>query len=97
MSICGDRHWQYHSTHASGIHEFACGALNDENARMGVSPGAKSGTDPEGSVQQPFTSVEPSGGFVQVEAGKTLNVVFYNDEGRSLYEFQCPESTATDE
>lgn len=97
ISICGDRHWQYHSIHPSGINEFACGALNDENARMGVLPGAKSGTDPEGHIRQPYTSPEPSGGFVLVEAGKDLNVVFYSDDGRALYEFQCPDTTATDE
>jgi len=26
--MCGDRHWQYHSIHPSGINEFAVGALN---------------------------------------------------------------------
>src|SRR5688572_5877953 len=41
MIFCGDRHWQYHSIHPSGIEEFACGALNDENARLGVPPGSK--------------------------------------------------------
>lgn len=62
--ICGDRHWQYHSIHPSGIEEFACGALNDENSRMGVAPGAKTGSDPDALTKQPYTSVTPQGGFL---------------------------------
>lgn len=30
--VCGDRHWQYHAIHPTGIEEFSCGALIDENA-----------------------------------------------------------------
>ncbi len=38
ISVCGDRHWQYHSVHpVSGLHEFACGAASDEHA--GGTPG----------------------------------------------------------
>lgn len=59
---------------------------------MGVLPGAEFGSDPKGVVKQPYTSPEPSGGFVQVKAGKTLSVVFYNDEGQVLYEIECPEA-----
>ncbi len=51
-TFCGDRHWQYHSRHPSGVEEFACGALNDENSRKGVPPGSKKGTDPEGKIKQ---------------------------------------------
>ncbi|PAY16809.1 hypothetical protein CKO51_24540 [Rhodopirellula sp. SM50] len=97
ITICGDRHWQYHSIHPSGVHEFACGALNDENARLGIAPGAKNGTDPEKKVRQPFISPEPSGGFLHVDAGNIFDVTFYNDEGRALYDFQFPEMTVTDE
>ncbi len=32
--ICGDRHWQYHSVHPTGIEEFSCGALVDANSRF---------------------------------------------------------------
>lgn len=85
--ICGDRHWQYHSVHPSGINEFACGALNDENSRLGVAPGTESSSDPEGKVRQLFTSPQPSGGFLHVRAGQALTLVHYNDEGEELYEF----------
>jgi len=38
VSICGDRHWQYHSVDPhSGLHEFGCGAASDEHA--GGTPG----------------------------------------------------------
>ncbi|MCM2369724.1 beta-propeller fold lactonase family protein [Aporhodopirellula aestuarii] len=88
--ICGDRHWQYHSIHPSGINEFSCGALNDENSRMGVAPGAKFGSDPHGLVRQPFTSAEPSGGFLQVIAGDTLGVTFFDDRAKELYRVSFP-------
>ena len=66
MVFCGDRHWQYHSIHPSGVEEFACGALNDENSRLGVPPGSKKGTDPEGRIRQPYLYTEPTGGFLRV-------------------------------
>lgn len=37
--VCGDRHWQYHAVHPSGVEEFSCGALVDANSRLGRSPG----------------------------------------------------------
>ncbi|MEO9592474.1 alkaline phosphatase D family protein [Rhodopirellula bahusiensis] len=86
MTMCGDRHWQYHSIHPSGIQEFACGALNDENSRMGVLPGSRRGTDPDALIRQPFISPEPSGGFLSITAGEDLLIKFYNDEGKLLYE-----------
>lgn len=88
--ICGDRHWQYHSIHPSGVHEFACGALNDENSRMGVPPGAESGSDPEGKVRQPFTSPEPSGGFLRVVVGEALEMTHFTDDGKQLYQATLP-------
>lgn len=82
--FCGDRHWQYHSIHPSGIEEFACGALNDENARLGVAPGSKKGTDPEALVRQPYTYPEPTGGFLHVSAGERLRIEFRDDQGALL-------------
>ena len=70
MTICGDRHWQYHSIHPSGVEEFACGALNDENARLGVPPGSKKGTDPDGRIKQPYLYSEPTGGFLYVRIAR---------------------------
>ncbi len=83
--ICGDRHWQYHSIHPSGIEEFACGALNDENARMGVAPGDKKGSDPQALVRQLYTSPTPKGGFVQVTAGAELVFEHFDSRGNRLY------------
>jgi len=74
--ICGDRHWQYHSIDPRGVEEFSTGALVDANSRLGVKPGAANGTDPNGTVRQPYTSREPSGGFLHV-------VVEPDGEGRT--------------
>jgi alkaline phosphatase/alkaline phosphatase D len=92
--FCGDRHWQYHSIHPSGIEEFGCGALNDENSRRGVAPGSSRGTDPEGLIVQPYTYPEPTGGFLHVEvssetrsepATSALTIRFHDDLGKPLY------------
>lgn len=92
--MCGDRHWQYHSIDPSGAHEFSCGALNDENSRMGRKPGDKKSTDPDGLVTQLFTSRKPTGGFITiaVEPGEgdtqaSIGFEFYDDLGEKLYEF----------
>ena len=85
FTICGDRHWQYHSIHPSGIEEFACGALNDENSRVGVAPGSAEGTDPEGWIEQPYTYDDPTGGFIVVQADERLSIEFYDDQGTRLY------------
>ena len=87
LTFCGDRHWQFHSIHPSGVEEFACGALNDENSRVGVAPGSKKGTDPEGLIKQPYTYPEPTGGFLHVishDDGK-LTIEFRDDHGEVLH------------
>jgi alkaline phosphatase D len=90
MTFCGDRHWQYHSIHPSGVEEFACGALNDENARLGVPPGSKKGTDPEARIKQPYLYTEPTGGFIRVEVsneggnGARLIIEHRDDNGRVM-------------
>ncbi|MES2692096.1 MAG: alkaline phosphatase D family protein [Verrucomicrobiota bacterium] len=86
MVFCGDRHWQYHSIHPSGVEEFASGALNDENSRPGVAPGSKKGSDPEGRIKQPYTSPEPSGGFLHVRVARDggLIVEHRDDYGKVL-------------
>lgn len=92
--MCGDRHWQYHSIDPTGSHEFSCGALNDENSRMGRKPGDKGSTDPEGLVTQPFTSPKPSGGFITIavepgegDAKPMIGFEFYDDLGEELYSY----------
>ena len=70
------------------------GALNDENSILGVKPGDKNSTDPEGLVRQPFLYQEPSGGFLYVtvngtkKAGSELNIQFINSRGKVLHVVQ---------
>ncbi|GAB5562910.1 MAG: alkaline phosphatase D family protein [Synoicihabitans sp.] len=86
MTICGDRHWQYHSIHPSGHEEFAVGALNDENSRLGVEPGDPESTDPDALVTQPYITPEPRGGFLRVTAGDNLLVDFYDAKGNRVHQ-----------
>lgn len=90
--LCGDRHWQYHAIHPTGFEEFSCGALVDQNSRMGVDPGDPKSTDPKARVKQPFTSPVPSGGFLKVDVkpgdntdGDSISFVFYDEYGTELY------------
>jgi len=90
--ICGDRHWQYHSIHPLGTEEFSCGALCDENARLGQKPGAPNSTDPEARIRQPYTQAEASGGFLRVvvrpgpkPGASEIRFEFYDDTGALLY------------
>ncbi len=89
---CGDRHWQYHSVHPSGFEEFSSGALVDSNSRLGVRPGDANGTDPEARIEQPYTSREPSGGFLRVVVEPssdsqvaTVAFEFYDENGVQLH------------
>ncbi len=91
--VCGDRHWQYHSRHPSGMEEFSCGALVDENSRLGRQPGDPKSTDPQGLIRQPYSQKEPSGGFLEVDCQPaasdqpaTLTFRFRDEHGSVLYE-----------
>ncbi len=93
--ICGDRHWQYHSKDRLSIEEFSCGALVDENARLGRKPGSRKSTDPKGEIKQFYTQKKPSGGFLHVTiapdaASKTSRALFsfLDDDGKLLYKTQ---------
>jgi alkaline phosphatase D len=85
----GDRHWQYHSIHPTGVPEFSCGSLGRENA-VGdpPRPGAAGSTDPDGLVKQPFASSVQDGGFLRARVGATsgLHVELINQAGVVLYE-----------
>jgi len=90
LVFCGDRHWQYHSIHPSGVEEFGCGAINDENAVAGVRPGTKGSTDPEGLIKQPFLADRRTGGFLHVTVDEEaesprLRIEFVDDEGTVLH------------
>jgi alkaline phosphatase/alkaline phosphatase D len=99
--ICGDRHWKYHSRHASGFEELSCGAFNRENSRLGRKPGDPKSTDPQAQVQQPYSDSSPCGGFLRViltpgAADRTATLEFsqHDDQGKVLhrYEVHCLES-----
>lgn len=88
--LCGDRHWQYHSIDPSGIEEFSCGALVDNNSRLGRLPGDPDSTDPEGLIFQPYTQAKASGGFLHVivvekDEEPTITLTFYDESGNELH------------
>ena len=64
--VCGDRHWQYHAEHPSGVQEFSTGALVDANSRPGRKAGDPLSTDPDGLIKQHYLQDPPSGGFLHV-------------------------------
>ena len=88
--FCGDRHWQYHSIHPSGLEEFCCGALNDENAIRGTYPGDKGSNDPEAKIEQPYHYGKPSGGYLKavVTGDGKLAVELKDDEGKVGYRIE---------
>ncbi len=91
--ICGDRHWQYHAVHPSGVEEFSCGALVDNNSRAGRVSGDKHSTDPEGRIHQLYvqrTPEEASGGFLHLSVSEkdglpTAMFSFYDEKGKLRY------------
>ncbi|MBL4885922.1 MAG: alkaline phosphatase D family protein [Planctomycetaceae bacterium] len=94
--VCGDRHWQYHALHPTGIEEFSCGALIDANSRLGRSPGDPQSTDPKGLIKQLYTQKERSGGFLEIrtirglESKPSLEFVFHDEKGKVLYAINKP-------
>ena len=92
--ICGDRHWQYHAMHPSGIEEFSTGALVDNNSRKGRLAGDPKSTDPNGLIKQFYIQGESesaSGGFLFFEVERKNNIPtaafkFYDELGKLLYQ-----------
>jgi len=92
--ICGDRHWQYHAMHPSGIEEFSTGALVDNNSRPGRLTGDPNSTDPNGLVKQFYIqgNVESaSGGFLSLSVERkdgfpTATFRYYDEKAKLLYE-----------
>ncbi|MBJ7304127.1 MAG: alkaline phosphatase D family protein, partial [Gemmataceae bacterium] len=82
FSICGDRHWQYHSVHPeSKVHEFSVGAASDLHA------GGSKGNDP---AYHRFHRVK--GGFLSAtlkREGLKSSIVFQHRDvdGKVVYEF----------
>jgi len=79
FTICGDRHWQYHSVHPdSGLNEFSVGAASDEHAAG--SPGLN-------KDYHKFHRVK--GGFVSVIARvKSIMFRHHDVHGKVVYEFE---------
>ncbi len=90
--INGDRHWQYHSIHPTGVHEFSCGSLVDQNSRLGRAPGDPASTDPKAEIVQPYLQPEAKGGFIEVEIAPAtgnqpaLQTIRFFDSTGKLYE-----------
>ena len=88
--IVGDRHWQYHSVHQTGIEEFSTGAIIDANSRPGRKPGDPFSSDPDARIDQRYTYDEPTGGFLHVTItaapGPVAVFRFYDEYGKLLYE-----------
>ena len=92
--ITGDRHWQYHAKHPSGLEEFCSGALDDNNARKGRLSGDSKSTDPDGKIEQFYIQAEDetvTGGFlfIKIESKQNQPILmfqYYNDDGDVLYQ-----------
>ncbi len=89
--VCGDRHWKYHSQHATGFEELSSGALNRENSRLGRNPGDPQSTDPESKVKQFYTDKPASGGFLRVAVapaarGAEITFTHHDDTGAVLHQ-----------
>jgi alkaline phosphatase D len=94
--VNGDRHWQYHSIHPSGIHEFSTGAFVKQNARVGRKPGEQNSTDPRGLIKQPYIQEKPTGAFLKVsivekQGQPEVSIEFIEETGEKLYAFVLPK------
>ena len=81
--------------HPLGFEEFSCGALVENNARLGRAPGDPESTDPKALVKQIYTQKEASAGFLRIsvypgikEEPHTLSFDFYDEHGNLLYTCQ---------
>jgi hypothetical protein len=71
---------------------LSSGALVAGNPRLGRRPGDPMSTDPDGSISQPSTQEEASGGFLRVTASPakgpqpaTLRFDFHDENGAHHY------------
>ncbi|MBM3784721.1 MAG: alkaline phosphatase [Acidobacteria bacterium] len=83
VSVCGDRHWQYHSVDPqTGVHEFGCGAASDSHA--GGSPGY---------VKAMHRFHRQLGGFLTMEVpagGASLRLVHRDVMGAEVHSHSFP-------
>lgn len=82
FSICGDRHWQFHSVHPeSGVHEFSVGAASNQHA--GGTPGLNEEYHQFHRVKGGFLSVtlEPT------PTGSKIALRHHDVNGEVVYEY----------
>jgi hypothetical protein len=61
VTVCGDRHWQYHSVDpTTGLHEFSVGPISDRHA---------GGWDPEDYRASTHRFLRVAGGYLEIELG----------------------------
>ncbi len=80
FTVCGDRHWQYHSVHPeSGLNEFSIGGASDAHA---------GGTPGENKDYHKFHRVK--GGFLSVTA-RAKSIVFRHHDvnGKVVYAYEA--------
>jgi len=89
ISVCGDRHWQYHSIDPdTGLHEFGCGAASDLHA------GGTPGLDP---ARHQFHRV--LGGYVTLDltrdsGNSSLSVRHRDVQGATLHQHRFRRNQA---
>ncbi len=88
FSICGDRHWQFHSVHpTSGVNEFCPGPASDQHA--GGTPGLDERYHRFHRVKGGFLSVKLS----PTSAGSAICLRHHNVNGDVVYEHVREGST----
>lgn len=76
FTVCGDRHWQYHSVHPqSGLNEFAVGPASDQHA--GGSPGLDKTYHRFHRVLGGFLSIRVHGGSILFQHRDVQGTVVY--------------------
>ncbi len=65
VSVCGDRHWQYHSVDpATGLHEFSVGPASDRHA---------GGWNPKDFQKDKHRFLRVAGGYLEIELNGTAD------------------------
>lgn len=83
FSICGDRHWQFHSIHPeSQVHEFSAGAASDQHA--GGTPGFDKNIHQFHRVKGGFLSVTVS----PTKSGSTIRLCHRDVNGDVVYQYR---------
>ena len=82
VTVCGDRHWQYHSVDPStGLHEFSVGPASDRHA---------GGWDPKDYREDMHRFLRVAGGYLEIELGgasdaRTLTLRHLDTYGREQH------------